>query len=748
MATTTITPTRPVRWNDAVRLVQNGEDPNRTADRLLDQLTDDELLWLLDGDTKVREIFKLPSRLRRGDGIRAGEIERLGIPGIRFADGPRGVTPGNSTAFPVTMARGATWDPELEREIGLAMGREGRALGANYSGAVCINLLRHPAWGRAQECYGEDPVLTGRMGAALAVGLRANVMACVKHFALNSMENSRFKVDVRADEHALHEVYLPHFKQVIDAGVESVMSSYNRVNGEWAGESSHLLDDILRKEWGFTGFVTSDWLWGIYDGVKSLKAGMEVEMPLHAIRARSLPKALKDGTISRDLILRAGRRIFSTMLKHEAQRDPQSPDESVVAGREHRALARRAASAAMVLLKNEPVNGTPVLPLDASTLRRVAVIGALATEPNMGDRGSSNAHPPTTSSPLDGIREALPGVVIDHVDGTDLDAAEKAAREADAAIVVVGMRYNDEGEYLINDKEDSLSVFGFPFTVGWVRRLASRFSPLSADKMASQGNGGDRARLSLRPEEEMLLLAVAAANPRTVPVLIGGSAITMERWKDHVPAILLGWYPGMEGGRALADVLIGAAEPTGRLPFAIPTDSAHLPHFELETDQIVYDSSWGQRKLDRDGHEAAFPFGFGLGYATFDVALDSVTAGENAGRATVRVRNTVGRAGATVIQVYAFDSDADRAVPQLIGFQRVVLPGGGEDVVDVELDLTPTLERGPQTQEWSRRSGSWAAVAVQASPAPSELAAAQPLFTNPAPSRRRPAASTKSEAPA
>jgi beta-glucosidase len=188
----------------------------------------------------------------------AGEVTRLGIPGIRFTDGPRGVILEGGTTFPVSMARGAAFDPALEERVGEAIGREVRALGGNYFGGVCINLLRHPAWGRAQETYGEDPHHLGAMGAALTRGVQRHVMACAKHYALNSMENARFKVDVTVDARALHEVYLPHFRRVVEEGVASVMSAYNSINGEWCGQNPELLTGVLKSRWGFDGFVVTE----------------------------------------------------------------------------------------------------------------------------------------------------------------------------------------------------------------------------------------------------------------------------------------------------------------------------------------------------------------------------------------------------------------------------------------------------------------------------------------------------------
>ncbi|MEV4617713.1 glycoside hydrolase family 3 C-terminal domain-containing protein [Asanoa sp. NPDC049573] len=700
-------------FDDAVRAVGSA-GAEAAAESLVAELSPAESRWLLDGDLPVRAAIRLPALVKAGPVV-AGWVHRLGIPGIRFTDGPRGVVISRSTAFPVTMARAATWDPELEERVGLAMGREARALGANYSAAVCVNLLRHPAWGRAQECYGEDPVLTGRMGAGLTRGLRRNVMACVKHFALNSMENARFTVDVVVDEHALHEVYLPHFKAVLDAGAESVMSAYNSVNGEFADQNRVLLTDILRDEWGFTGFVTSDWVWGTHDALAGLAAGLDIEMPLrmHRARAARLPD---------DLVLRSARRILATTLRHYAHRDPAEPAPDPAA---HAALAYEAAVRGAVLLRNEPVGhatpvapdlaadttpgpaadapprsaapaaGVPLLPL-APGVRRVAVFGRLATAANLGDRGSSRVDPPSTSPPLDGLREALPHASVTHA--TD----PVSAASADVAVVVVGMGPADEGERITNDNPDAFAFLGFPFTLRPVRRLAALVARWGAARLSP---GGDRRSLTLHREDEELITAVAAANPRTVVVVIGGSAIIMTAWQHRVPAILLAWYPGMAGGRAIGDILTGAAEPGGRLPVAIPTHADHLPSFDPDARRIEYDAWWGQRKLDRDGHRAAYPFGFGLGYTTFALTLlshlDDV--------ATVRVRNTGARAGSTVVQIYA----VAEAVPRLVGFRRVALAPDEEADVDVALDLTPTRERDPATRAWSRRPGHWHLVAAE-----------------------------------
>ena len=253
----------------------------------------------------------------------AGAVPRLGIPGIRFSDGPRGVILEGATTFPVSMARGATWDAALEERVGDAIGRELRALGGNYFGGVCINLLRHPAWGRAQETYGEDPHQVGALGAALTRGVQRHLMACAKHFALNSMENARFKVDVTIGPRALHEVYLPHFKRVIEEGVASVMSAYNSLNGEWCGQNRELLTGILKEGWGFEGFVMTDFIFGMRDAKKAALAGQDVEMPFALLFARDLKGLVERGEVPLARVDDAVLRVLRQQVRFGQGRNPQ-----------------------------------------------------------------------------------------------------------------------------------------------------------------------------------------------------------------------------------------------------------------------------------------------------------------------------------------------------------------------------------------------------------------------------------------
>jgi beta-glucosidase len=671
-------------YDDAVAAVRSGGSAEDAAAGLVKLLTETEKLGLLDGDQPFWP--GMPEMMGVGynlEPIVAGAVPRVGIPGIRFADGPRGAVIGRSTAFPVPMARGASWDPELEERIGAAIGAEIRAQGGNYFGGVCVNLLRHPAWGRAQETYGEEPVLLGAMGAALARGAQRHVMACVKHYACNSMENARFTVDVQVDERTLHEVYLPHFREVVEAGAASVMSAYNSVNGQWCGQNQHLLTDILRDEWGFDGFVVSDFIWGLRDPVKSLAAGLDVEMPFAQQRVRALPEALADDTASWDDVDRSAVRILATQLRFSARLPDAVPGPDVVVCDEHVALAREAAARSMVLLRNERVDGRPLLPLPRTGLRRLAVLGRLAGVPNTGDHGSSDVRAPWVVTPLEGLRDALPGVEVTTPEEPDADSAAALAGQADVAVVVVGYTAEDEGEYVGS------------FDPELARLYPPADDPDALDELARtwdagpQFVGGDRDSLRLHPGDEALIRAVAAANPRTVVVLMAGAAVTMEAWRQEVPAILMAWYPGMAGGRALADVLLGEREPGGRLPCVLPRDEADLPPFDKDATTVTYDRWFGQRRLDRDGVAAAYPLGFGLSYTSLEIVDVDVAPRPDHLEVRATVANTGHRDGGHVVQVYATRPPDDAGLRErfLTGFARVEVAAGARAPVRIEVPL-------------------------------------------------------------
>ncbi len=672
------------RFEGAVAAVRAGADPDVEARGLYDRLSDVERLGLLDGDTPFWQ--GMAEMLQRYNALpyTHGEVERIGVPGIRFVDGPRGCVAGAGTAFPVSMARGATWDIDLEEQVGEAIGREIRAMGGNFFGGVCINLPRHPAWGRIQETYGDDPHHLGEMGAALTRGTQRYVMACAKHYALNSMENARFHVDVSVDEATLHEVYLPHFKRVVDEHVAAIMSAYNCVNGDWAGQNSYLLTDVLRDQWGWDGITVSDFIWGLRDAAASLEAGLDLEEPFSQQRHEHLARQLEAGETSWQTVERAGLRLLAAQLRSYASRDPQDPGADAVADTRHRALAREVAARAMVLLKNDPVGSRPVLPLDAGTVRRIAVIGRLAVAANMGDQGSSQVWPPTHVTPYDGIRAAFPDADVVLVDQDDPDAAARASRDADVAIVVAGFDHRDEGEYV------GVDTFADPALMALFPPPPDGLDTSMPDSIMTTGLGGDRDSLRLRPIDEQIVRAVAAANPRTVVAVVAAGAVMGEAWRHDVPAIVMMWYAGMAGGHALADVLTGAHNPSGRLPYSVPTSEAHLPPFDKDAHAVTYDRWHGQRLLDRLEVTAAYPHGFGLSYTTFvigDVTTQQAADGTLAVHASLS--NTGGRDGHHVVQVYGRRTDGPRAGETLLtGFCSVQIPAGAT----VEVTVPVTLE--------------------------------------------------------
>jgi beta-glucosidase len=649
--------------------------------RVLGELTLEEKVWMMAGHGFFEAYVAAGGVYNTVPYQTGGGNERLGLPALWFTDGPRGVAAGHCTCFPVAMARGASWDTDLEERIGEAMGREARAQGVNFFGGVCINLLRHPAWGRAQETYGEDPFHLGEMGAALVRGVqRHNVIAAIKHFAANSIENARFKVDVRIGERALREVYLPHFKRCVDEGVASVMSAYNKVRGHYCGHNAELLQTILKDEWGFEGFVHSDFVKGVY-GPEAAAAGLDIENPEPIFFGPGLVAAVEDGRVARERIDDAVRRILTTLLAFAVRQDPEEYPKTVVASPAHRALAREAAEKSAVLLTNRD----RLLPFDPRRLSSIALVGRLAAEENLGDRGSSLVRPPAVVTLAEGLRNhPAGGDRIDYVAEEDIAASARRAAAADLTVVVVGYTWRDEGEYIPGDMT------------------------LSGDADAP-ALGGDRASLDLLPEDEERILAVAAANPRTVVVVVAGSAVTMERWRQKPAAILLLWYPGMEGGNALARLLFGEAAPGGRLPFTMAAAAEDLPFFDRDADSIEYDLWHGYTLLERDGREPAFPFGFGLAYTEFRFDAPRVAVVDGRVRLEAEVCNIGERAGDAVAQLYVGPAEPRAEHPRklLRGFRRFTLAPGEAATARFELDRDAFAHwdeaRGGWTVEGGRR---------------------------------------------
>jgi len=592
--------------------------------------------------------------------------EKFNIPPFEFTDGPRGVVIPGSTCFPVSMARGASWDLELEENIGNVIGKETRAHGGNLFGGVCINLLRHPAWGRAQETYGEDPFLIGEFGAALTKAVQKhNVMATAKHFVANSIEKARFKVNVKMDERTLREVYLPHFKRCVEEGCATIMSAYNKFRGKYCGHNDYLLREILKGEWGFKGFVHSDWMYGVKDTVGGITGGLDVEMPrAKYYKYKKIKDVLDKGEITENMIDDAAKRVMRTILKYTTREDPQNYGKILIGCEEHYKIALEAAEKSMVLLKNK----NRILPLDKNEIKKLGIFGKYANVINVGDYGSSRVSVKEVSTPLKGIRKYLgDSIEIISSNGKDYVQAKEIAKEVDVSVVVVGLNWRDEGEYI---KELKI--------------------------------GGDRDNLSLHEKDIELIKAVASENKNCIVVLIGGSAITIEEWKEDVPALLMAWYSGVEGGNALAKILFGDVNPGGKLPFTIPKDPNHLPFFDKNADEIEYGHYHGYTLFDKEEYEPAFPFGYGLSYTSFNYNNLKAEVRDDKVIATVDIKNTGKVAGDEVVQLYIGfeESQIDRPVKLLKGFSRVHLEPNEIKTIEIEVPVKNLAWYNPELKSW------------------------------------------------
>ncbi len=639
-----------------------------------------ELLAELGTDEKLRMMHGASAFVVDNTWLVEGNA-RLGIPGFHMLDGPRGVSSSTTlraTAFPVAMMRGATWDPTLEERVGRAMGVELRSVGGDVLLAPTINLLRHPRWGRAQETYSEDTVHMGALALAFVRGVQSEgVLASAKHFAANSIENTRHSVDVRMDERTLREIYLPHFRRVVVEGhVASVMSAYNRFDGLFCDEQPRLLTEILRDDWGFAGFVESDWILGTHGDVTSVRAGLDIEMPVLA-RFRRLAAAIESGEMDEHELDVAVRRILRAQLCFGLDAAPPRPRGTVIddpTQREtpaHLALAQEVARRGIVLLRNEG----GALPIDSTSVGSIVVLGRNADEENIGDRGSSRVSPTDVVTALEGLTtRGGATTTVTHVPGTTLDAAAEAqVRAADVAIVVTGLTHEDEGE-----------------------------SDIAA---------GDRASLEVPAAEVALIHALAAIHDRVVVVLEGGAALLTSDFEEEVEAILFAFYPGLEGGDAIAEIVFGDFAPSGRLPFSVPVRESDLPPFDNVSDTVTYGFFHGYRHLANEAIAPAYPFGFGLSYTTFAysnlvVSADALTEAGSLD-VTVTVTNEGTRRAIETVQLYvaAMGSRVERAPEDLRGFAQVELEGGAS--ADVTIPL-----RAEDLAFWDEADASWEVEAI------------------------------------
>lgn len=593
------------------------------------------------------------------DDWHTGAAPRIGLRSMRLSDGPHGLrvpTPDDqdslpATCFPTAVTLGSTWDRALVEQVGDALGQEAGALGVDVILGPGLNIKRHPYCGRNFEYLSEDPVIAGELAAAMVRGIQGRgVGACVKHFAANNQETLRLVVDAVIDERTLHEIYLSGFERVVrKARPATVMCSYNQINGTAASTNRELLTDTLRTGWGFNGLVMSDW-GAVWDRVASLEAGLDLQMPgVGGAFDRQVSRAVASGRLSREAVETSVGRLV-------ALQERLSPARGPIEVEAHDALARTVAAAGTVLASNDGV-----LPLAAGT--KVALIGGFATAPRYQGAGSSQVHPTSVTSLLPALRAK--DVEVSFARGYDPES-----ERTDAVLVA-------EAAELAASQDVAVVIVGLP--------------------EAAESEGYDRTTLALPAQHDALVRAVCAANPRTVVIVVGGSSVTLP-WADRCAALLLAGLGGQAGGGALADVLVGDAEPSGRLAetwWASSDQPASAPWFPGSGHRVEYREALavGYRHTTTNAVTPAFAFGHGLSYATFEwsgagVDREQMNAGESL-TATVTVHNTSARAGAEVVEVYLSDRSGVVQRPRrwLAGFEKVWV-GAGESV-EVQVHLDP-----------------------------------------------------------
>jgi beta-glucosidase len=630
------------------------------------------------------------ARLASGSGLwTTAEVPHAGVRSAVLTDGPHGVRLARgddmtrltdsapATCFPTAAMLGSAWDTGLLREIGAALGREARDQGVDVLLGPGVNMKRSPLCGRNFEYFAEDPLLAGALGAAWVTGLQSRgVGASVKHFAVNNQETDRMRISAEVDERTLREIYLPAFEHVVRAArPATVMCSYNRVNGVYSSQNEWLLTRVLREEWGFDGYVVSDW-GAVHDPVAALRAGLDLEMPSSGGRsAAEIIGAVRGGELSEERLDQAIERLLTTHKRlRDSRGDQAAPDHDA-----HHALARRAAAEGAVLLKND----RDLLPLDPASGGRVVVIGEFARAPRFQAGGSSKVNPTRLDDALTAIRAATvrevgfaPGFRLDGSPDDVLHAeAVEAAKGAAAVVVFLGLPEQEESE------------------------------------------GFDRAHLDLPAVQLDLLAAVAAVNPRVAVVLSNGGVVLTDRVASDAAALLEMWLAGQAGGSAAADLLFGHAAPGGRLAETIPhrlQDTPAYINWPGSQGQVRYGERGyiGYRWYDATERPVAFPFGFGLTYTTF--AFSDLTAGvPDPARAEahveVTVTNTGNRPGAEVVQAYvsAPAADADRPPRELRGFRKVRLAPGESTRVLIDLDARAFSYWSTRHEQWIAEPGEY-----------------------------------------
>ena len=601
-------------------------------------------------------------------------IRRLGIKSFEMHDGPHGVRVDNqgkiqATYFPSAICRAASWNPELSKEFGVAIAQEVRDVGAHMLLAPGINIQRTPMCGRTFEYQTEDPYLNKKLAIAVVEGVQSQkIAACIKHFICNNQETNRFTVSSEISERALHEIYYPGFKAAVqEADAWSIMSSYNKINGIYASEHKHLLREVLMNQWGFRGFIVSDW--GATRTTKStescINAGLTLEMPTqNKYSLIKMRQSFEEGKFTEEILNDNVKRLLRVMFLVGLFDDEDSLPKGSRNTPKHQLLARKIAEEGIVLLKNEG----NILPLNIEKLEKIAIIGLNADNKTFLGGGSSTNFPPYEITPFEGVKEKCREKVEIIEDPS----------EADVTLIFTGLTH----------------------------------------KAGMDAEGEDKISFSLPSNQIELITDTIKENYKTIVILINGSPISMIEWIEKVPAVIEAWYGGMESGNAIANILFGETNPSGKLPITFPKSLSDSPaHVSERTypgdEKVFYDEGIfvGYRHFDTKNIEPLFPFGHGLSYTKFTYEnlrlSNKEILGDEILTISVDITNSGDCSGSEVIQLYIQDveSSVERPFKELKGFKKVELKSKERSTVNFDISKDDLSFYNETLQEWIIEKG-------------------------------------------
>ena len=682
-------------------MAQQKKDTASRINHLLKQLTLEEKVHMIHASSSFT----------------SGGVPRLGIPELVTSDGPHGVrpehgrgwnltnnSPDSGTYLPTGVCLAATWNPKMGYAFGSVLGSEARFRGKNVILGPGINIIRTALNGRNFEYESEDPYLISKMVVGYIKGVQdQGVSACVKHYAANNQEIRRHNVNVQMSERALREIYLPGFRAAVqEGGVNTLMASYNLFRGQWAAQNYYLLTQILKKEWGFKGVVISDWD-AVNNTMQALWSGLDLEMgtDLHMLpnpdyskfyMADTVITLVKASKIPEYVIDEKVRRILYVMIKSGMIDGKKMQGEYNTPA--HRQIAAKVAEEGIVLLKNERAGQRNLLPLDKKSIKSIALIGMNAYRKQAMGGGSSQVRAFYEITPLAGLQniggkninftysqgyEIKRGAVAN---AAMIQQAVDAASKADVAIIVGGWTH------------------GFDYSV-W-------------SDNAYDAEDFDKPDMHMPFGQDELIKAVLKANPKTIVVLMGGGAIDMQQWINNTPAVLQAWYPGMEGGNALAKIIFGEVNPSGKLPMSFPKKLDDEPAHALgeypgdkDTEQYNDDIYVGYRYYDTYKVEPQFAFGHGLSYTDFEYSNLHITPNGKGAVVTFNLKNTGKVGGAEVAQLYVHQeqSTLPRPEKELKAFDKIFLAPGESKVVKITLDENAFQYYSDVENKWVMENG-------------------------------------------